>query len=201
MATRQITRLIEETIEKMGFQEHINFTQEEKDYFEENFEPFHLKKGNYLITKDELVEHFYYLEEGILNICFPDSKGGFVNSRFLDDRAFINPFFLHNPEHKACYSIKANTNCKLWKMKKHKAFKMFGESFNFCKLAIFHLEKSLMHKIEREEGIHCMTADQRYEKVLNKEKWLFKQVPLKEIARYIGITPQALSKARKKIFK
>lgn len=185
----------------MGLQEHINFTQEEKDYFEENFEPFHLKKGHYLITKDELVEHFYYLEEGILNICFPDSKGGFVNSRFLDDRAFINPFFLHNPEHKACYSIKANTNCKLWKMKKHKAFKMFGESFNFCKLAIFHLEKSLMHKIEREEGIHCMTADQRYEKVLNKEKWLFKQVPLKEIARYIGITPQALSKARKKTFK
>ena len=78
---------------------------------------------------------------------------------------------------------------------------MFGESFNFCKLAIFHLEKSLMHRIEREEGIHCMTADQRYEKVLNKEKWLFKNVPLKEIARYIGITPQALSKARKKIFR
>ena len=55
----------------MGLQEHIRFTQEEKIYFEENFEPFHLKKGHYLITKDELVEHFYYLEEGILNICFP----------------------------------------------------------------------------------------------------------------------------------
>ena len=185
----------------MGLQEHIRFTQEEKIYFEENFEPFHLKKGHYLITKDELVEHFYYLEEGILNICFPDAKGGFVNARFMDDRAFINPFFLHNPEHKACYSIKANTNCKVWRMKKHKAYGMFGESFNFCKLAIFHLEKSLMHRIEREEGIHCMTADQRYEKVLNKEKWLFKHVPLKEIARYIGITPQALSKARKKIFR
>ena len=64
-------------------------------------------------------------------------------------------------------------------------------------------EQSLMKalNIEREEGIHCMTADQRYEKVLNKEKWLFKHVPLKEIARYIGITPQALSKARKKIFR
>lgn len=64
MAPRQITKLIEETIEKMGLQEHIRFTQEEKIYFEENFEPFHLKKGHYLITKDELVEHFYYLEEG-----------------------------------------------------------------------------------------------------------------------------------------
>ena len=51
----------------MELQEHIRFTQEEKIYFEENFEPFHLKKGHYLITKDELVEHFYYLEEGILN--------------------------------------------------------------------------------------------------------------------------------------
>ena len=201
MAQRKITRLIEETIEKMGAFEHINFTPEEKIYFEDNFELFHLKKGHYLITKNEQVEYFYYLEEGILNICFPDSKGGFINVRFMDDKAFINPFFLHNPEHKACYSIKANTNCKIWKMKKHKAYEMFGESFNFCKLAIFHLEKSLIHRIEREEGIHCMTADQRYEKVLNKEKWLFKHVPLKEIARYIGITPQALSKARKKIFR
>ena len=93
MAPRQITKLIEETIEKMELQEHISFTPEEKIYFEENFEPFHLKKGHYLITKDELVEHFYYLEEGILNICFPDAKGGFVNARFMDDRAFINPFF------------------------------------------------------------------------------------------------------------
>lgn len=92
MAPIQITKLIEETIEKMELQEHICFTQEEKIYFEENFEPFHLKKGHYLITKDELVEHFYYLEEGILNICFPDAKGGFVNARFMDDRAFINPF-------------------------------------------------------------------------------------------------------------
>lgn len=201
MAPKQITRLIDETIEKMGLQEHIRFTPEEKNFFEEHFEPFHLKKGNYLITKDDLVEHVYYLEEGILNICFPDSKGGFVNARFLDDRAFINPFFLHNPDHKSCYSIKANTNCKMWKMKKHIAFKMFSESFNFCKLAIFHLEESLVHRIEREEGIHCMTADQRYEKVFNKERWLFKHIPLKEIARYIGITPQALSKARKKLFR
>ena len=177
------------------------YKRQEKEYFEKNFESFHLKKGHYLITKDELVEHFYFLEKGILNICFPDSKGGFINARFMDDRAFINPFFLHNPEHKACYSIKANTDCKVWRMKKHRAFEMFAESFNFCKLTIFHLEKSLMHKIEREEGIHCMTAHQRYEKVLNKEKWLFKHVPLKEIARYIGITPQALSKARKKIFR
>lgn len=201
MAQRKITRLIEETIEKMGISEHINFSPKEKIFFEDNFELFHLKQGHYLITKNELVEYFYYLEEGILNICFPDSKGGFINVRFMDDKAFINPFFLHNPEHKACYSIKANTNCKIWKMKKHKAYEMFGESFNFCKLTIFHLEKSLIHRIEREEGIHCMTADQRYEKVLNKEKWLFKHVPLKEIARYIGITPQALSKARKKIFR
>lgn len=201
MAPKRITRLIEETIDKMGLQEHISFTPEEREYFEEHFEPFNLRKGTYLVTKDELVEHFYYLEEGILNICFPDSKGGFVNARFMDDRAFINPFFLHNPEHKACYSIKANTNCKVWRMKKHKAFEMFGESFNFCKLTVFHLERSLMHRIEREEGIHCMTADQRYEKILDKEKWLFKHVPLKDIARYIGITPQALSKARKRIFR
>lgn len=201
MAQKPITRLIEESIEKMGLQQHIQFTPEEKSFFEDNFEPFHLKKGNYLITKDDPVNHVYYLEEGILNICFPDSKGGFINARFLDNKAFINPYFLHNPEHKARYSIKANTNCRIWKMEKHHARKLSSDSSNFLRLCIFHLESSLLHRIEREERIHCMTAEQRYERVLDKEKWLFKHLPLKEIARYIGITPQALSKARKKIFR
>ena len=49
---------------------------------------------------------------GLLSLYFdkplPDAKGGFVNARFMDDRAFINPFFLHNPEHKAGISLQGS---------------------------------------------------------------------------------------------
>lgn len=184
----------------MGVRELINFLPEEKTFFEENFECFKLRKGSFLIIKEEIVEFLYFLEEGILNVCFPDQKGGHVNARFIEGRTFINPFFLHDREHKACYSVKANTDCIIWKMKKEKAMTLLAESHNFCKLSLLILEVSLLHRVQREEGIHCMSAEERYKRLLEKEKWLFRNLSLKDIASYISITPQALSKARKRIF-
>ena len=82
MAPRQITKLIEETIEKMELQEH-QFYAGEKIYFEENFEPFHLKKDIIWLPKMNWLSISTIWKKESLNICFPDAKGGFVNARFM----------------------------------------------------------------------------------------------------------------------
>lgn len=56
MGGREISKVIEERMEKMEVEEEMGFREEEKMYFEENFEGFDLKKGDYVIRKDELVE-------------------------------------------------------------------------------------------------------------------------------------------------
>ena len=79
--------------------------------------------------------------------------------------------------------MKGNRKCKVWGMKKEKGYEMLGECLNLCKVGILEVEKCVMERIEREEGIEWMSGEERYEKVLNKEKWVFKDVGLKEIGR------------------
>lgn len=197
MATK-ITGLIEETIERMGLQEEIIFLPGEKEYFEEHFEPFKIKKGDYLLKKGDSVEYCYYLEDGLMKISIPDSKGGNINTKFIKEKEFINFYKMHLPEHIAHYSLKASSNCKVWKISRNALHCLFDQSLNFNKLVRMHMDNSLNHRIEREEDIYSKTAEERYNKLLKNERSLFRLFPLKELASYIGITPQALSKIRRK---
>jgi ribosomal protein L10 len=44
------------------------------------------------------------------------------------------------------------------------------------------------------------TAEQRYLNLFEEQPHLIQKVPLKYIASYIGITPQALSRIRRRIY-
>ena len=47
--------------------------------------------------------------------------------------------------------------------------------------------------------MHCDTPEQRYKKLVKKYPKILNQVALKEIASYINVTPETLSRIRKKI--
>ena len=60
-------------------------------------------------------------------------------------------------------------------------------------------EELFLKKSKRELSLLNDTATKRYLNLMEEQPLLFQQVPLKYIASYIGITPQALSRIRKRI--
>ena len=108
-------------------------------------------------------------------------------------------FFLSHEEHHAHYNIKALEPCKIWRLPKKDLHQLYELSINFNKLARIHLVRSINRKIIREEEFYTLDAEARYKALLANEKWLLRSIPLKDIASYIGITPQALSNIRKRI--
>ncbi|MEL6919287.1 MAG: Crp/Fnr family transcriptional regulator, partial [Bacteroidota bacterium] len=56
------------------------------------------------------------------------------------------------------------------------------------------LEKSMFSQLHT-------TAQQRFENLLKEEPTLFNNVPLQYIASMLGITPESLSRLRKKLVK
>ncbi len=54
-------------------------------------------------------------------------------------------------------------------------------------------------KSKRELSLLSKTAEERYLNLFSDRPQLIKHVPLKYIASYIGVTPQALSRIRKRI--
>ena len=60
-------------------------------------------------------------------------------------------------------------------------------------------EQLFLIKSKRELSLLNNTAEERYLELFTERKNLIKYIPLKYIAAYIGVTPQALSRIRKRI--
>jgi len=60
-------------------------------------------------------------------------------------------------------------------------------------------EDLFLKKSQRELSLLNQSAQQRYLDLFEEQPELLKNIPLKYIASYIGVTPQALSRIRKRI--
>ena len=60
-------------------------------------------------------------------------------------------------------------------------------------------EQFFVGKQKRELSLLTKTAEERYYSLFKHQPQLIKEIPLKYIASYIGITPQALSRIRSRI--
>lgn len=60
-------------------------------------------------------------------------------------------------------------------------------------------ERLFLSKSKREQTLLHLTAEERYLKLFKDRPDIIKKIPLKYISSYIGITPQALSRIRKRI--
>ena len=60
-------------------------------------------------------------------------------------------------------------------------------------------ENLFIKKAERELSLLNDTPEERYLKIFKQRPELIEKIPLKYIASYIGITPQALSRIRRRI--
>lgn len=92
-------------------------------------------------------------------------------------------------------------------IKKVKAYRIGRDSLEklienpeFLQIKTQILENLLLEKMHREAQILTQSPEEIYRQLLEKDPKLIQNVPLKYIASYIGVTPQALSRIRKRIF-
>ena len=160
-------------------------TDEERAYLDAHFELIHIKKGEHLMNRGDEVCYLYYLEAGTIRLSFPDKEKREISAQFIEPKEFVN-FSLSHEEQLSHYNVKALEHCKVWRLPKQDLQQLYDLSINFNKLARLHLEKSINHKIKREEDFHKLDAAERYKKLMANERWLFRSIPLKDIASYIA---------------
>ena len=97
------------------------------------------------------------------------------------------------------YQIETLTDTKLWYLTHQDVMEMRVETVSGQEIGRLIAETLFLKKFEREQELLTMTAEERYLNLLNKSPKVIQQIPLKYIVSYIGITPQALSRIRKRI--
>ncbi|MDT0606530.1 Crp/Fnr family transcriptional regulator [Croceitalea rosinachiae] len=156
------------------------------------------KKKSTLIEIGGIEGHMSFLSKGIVRYYIPQEESD-LTFGFLFENQFVTAYDSFITQTPSQYEIETLTSSTLWRI----SFKDLQEVYEKTKsgniIGRRMAENMFLIKSKREISLLNKTAEERYLDLFLERPKLLKQVPLKYIASYIGVTPQALSRIRKRI--
>lgn len=161
------------------------------------FRPRSIKKGDYLLKTGRICDLLCFVQSGLVRIYVqqPDkeitqwisSKGYFVTD--------LASFLFQAP---ARWNIQALTDCELYCID-HKTYNQLGETIpDWHRLEKLFISKCFIILENRVFSHLSMSAEERYYTLSQQQPELFNQVPLQYLASMLGMTPETLSRLRRK---
>lgn len=161
------------------------------------FKPVALKKGEYFLKTGRYSDRLGFVQSGIIRefVSIDDkevtkwisTKGYFA----VDLSSFIF-------QHTARWNIQALTDCELWVIDSKKYQEIGKEIPNWAELEKLFIAKCFTVLEDRILQHLSLSAEERYQQLFNFNKELFNLVPLQYLASMLGMTPETLSRLRKK---
>jgi CRP-like cAMP-binding protein len=162
------------------------------------FKPITLKKGDYFLKAGRYSDRIGFFQEGIAReFVIIDNK---EITKWIATKGYfvadLSSFILQLP---ARWNIQAVTDCELYVIDKKDYQKLGQVITRWAEFEKLYLAKCFTALEDRIITHLSMTAEERYNQLFNFNKELFNQVPLQYLASMLGITPETLSRLRKKV--
>ena len=157
-----------------------------------------LSKDHYLIRPGEEEKRLYFLDEGIVRF-YVDKGDRELTFDFAFSGSFFCAFTSFLTGQPVQYFVQALTNCQLYYIEKAALETLYQTHPEGLAIGKWAAEQQFLRKSARELSLLIETAEERYLSLLQNQPGLLHLIPLKYLASYIGVTPQALSRIRKRI--
>lgn len=162
------------------------------------FEIKKVSKGDILLEAGNICRNGYYVVEGCFRYFITNSEGVQFNTQFSFEDWWLGDMqgLVNNIPSKI--SIEAIEDSTLIAISANDYNYLLQNSHSFAtfkqRLRARAYESRIDHSIEFHES-----AETRYANLLSKTPFIAQRVPQYHIASYLGITPESLSRLRKKI--
>jgi CRP-like cAMP-binding protein len=163
----------------------------------ENLKVKKLQKGDYLLRTGEVCKHLYFINEGLTKMFFIKDDKEFINVFGMENRLFtvFESYVTQTPSNFMLIALEPTTVTlisydEMEKLcKKHHCIETF-----FRKLASLAATKMTRRISEMLEE----NATKRYNQFVKENKHIIQRIQLGDLASYLGITQQSLSRIRAK---
>ncbi|HPW67360.1 MAG TPA: Crp/Fnr family transcriptional regulator [Salinivirgaceae bacterium] len=155
------------------------------------------------VTKEGVVEQYlYFIQQGGCRFFITRNRDAEeITFQFAFQGEFVNSLLSMKYQSPSQFTIETICPTNLWTCHK-KTWQNLLNTYPIIKqLYQDILEDLFTLKLKREIQMLKNSPEEQYLELLEQHKEIFQEVPLKHIATYIGITPQSLSRLRKRILK
>ncbi len=154
---------------------------------------------NYIFLKVGQIENFLsFIETGITRCYIPKEENDLTFS-FAFDKNFVSGYDSFITQSPSTYNIETLTKTTLWRLSYGELQNIYSETEVGNIIGRYASEELFLKKSKREIALLNDTAEQRYQNLFIEQPHLLKHIPLKFIASFVGVTPQALSRIRIRI--
>ncbi|MBX3163430.1 MAG: Crp/Fnr family transcriptional regulator [Bacteroidetes bacterium] len=190
------TSLILENISK-----HITLTEKETERFLSILEYRKLKKKHAFLQKHELVKQIAFVVKGCLRSYATDGKGYEHILQFAPEDYWITDIAGLISERPSLLTIEAVEDSEMLVFSREDQLRLFNEMPKLEHFFRIITEKSLAATHNRLIDYMSLTAQERYDGFCKRYPNLIQRLPQKQIASYIGVTPEFLSKTKSELLK
>ena len=170
-----------------------------REFCEREGEEVSYRKGGQLEREGDPARWFAFVESG----CFKyvnhssDDREHITWFSFAGEFVVDYPTFLY--DRPAQTTIEAMMPSSVLRVTGQQLMQFYDKSKDTMKLRAIIAEHILVQFRLRYIDLHCATARERYELLLNRCPGIVEHLPLNAISSFLSITPQMLSKIRKEI--
>jgi CRP-like cAMP-binding protein len=190
------TDLILTNVEK-----HINLDKKEKEYFLSLLEPRFIRKKQFLLEDGEVCRHSNFVVIGCLKAFSVDKAGIEHILNFACREWWIADMYSLISQKPAILTIEALVDTHVLQLPRDKQQELFKKVPAFERFFRILIENSLVANHQRIINNLSLTAEERYVDFMKRNPTLLEFAPLHNIAAYLGITPEFLSKIRARLAK
>lgn len=177
---------------------YTDFSEEDWPSISSKFIRCEFAKKTLILEEGQVEDYISFIEEGIVRYYIPkENKELTFELTFAADFCGAYDSFLSRLP--SGYHVETLTKTVLWRLSYSDLQLLYQETETGNLIGRIGSEKLFLEKAKRELSLLNDTAEQRYLNLFTEQPNLIQKIPLQYIASYIGITPQALSRIRRRI--
>lgn len=157
------------------------------------------KKGDFLLRQGEKCTHSFFVEKGLLRQYSIDDKGKEHIIQFAPERWFMTDresVFFDQP---SVYFIQALENTDAVEINDDFLLELSKHNPTFLEFNTRLLHNHIRHLQKRISQLLGASAEERYLDFVKIYPDILLRVPQTQVASYLGITPESLSRVRKEL--
>lgn len=178
---------------------HITLTPEESVFFVSLLSEKSLTKGAYLLREGQICRHQSFVAKGCLKTFYMNENGSEHIIDFLIESWWADDLYSLFTQTEATYNIQAIEDTDVLQISRDNLEQLYKKIPKFERFFRILFQNAYVAQREQINANLSTDAEERYRLFLRKKPYAETRFPQKDIASYLGITPQFFSAMKKKM--
>lgn len=180
-------------------EEKITLDEAEKEICRRLFIPKKLKKRQYILQQDDLCKNLIFVEKGLLRSYSIDEKGNEHILQFAPEGWWISDLYSFFTSENSKYNIDAVEDSELLIIQNTALERLYEQVPKFERYFRILTQNNMIAMQKRVTSELSSSAEEKYLNLIAAYPNIVARVPQHMIASYLGLTPESLSRIRKRI--